>query len=331
MNQQAAAPARQGHPEGQPPAKENTIETICKSLTNDVFKKQLEAALPPGISVERYARTAVNAIQMHPQKDKFNNCDKTTLFLSVQKAAADGLSLDGREATLVAFWNKTKNKNDIAYFPMVQGLVKVARNSGEIANIKAHVVYMNDEFRFIPGQDSEPFFNPDWKVAPSARGDAILAFCVIEMKDGTILAPEPIHKERIIAIGNAGKNGNQYDPTKGPHFTEWWKKTAIKNALKYAPKSSELLSVENSDNEAQEFDFEKLRDVTGQPPREDLNSFGKSAAIAGESATGVELQPSEPVGQVVSAEQEKEYVPANEGLNTQQAYEASQNQPSIKI
>lgn len=254
------------------------IEMICKSLVGDQFKQQLQAALPAGLEVERFARTAVNAIQMHPQKDKFNNCDRQTLFLSVQKAATDGLNLDGREATLIAFWNKDKNTNDISYIPMTQGLVKIARNSGEITAIDSHVVYENDSFRFRPGLDPQPQFEPNWKIPPSERGEPVLAYCVVTLKDGTVISPEPMHRERILQIGNAGKNGNQYDPQKGPHYTEWWKKTAIKNALKYAPKSSELIKVDEHDNFGQGFDFNKLRDITNAA-RVDINEVFKPKLV----------------------------------------------------
>lgn len=276
------------------------VERICTTITGDLFKQKLQQSLPPGLDVERYSRTAVNAIQMHPQKDKFNNCDVQTLFLAVQRAATDGLLLDGREATLIAFWDSAKNTNNIAYIPMVQGMVKVARNSGEIASIDAHVVYEQDDFRFRPGIDAQPIFEPDWKLAPSKRGEPVLAFCVIKLKDETIIAPAPMHRERILQIGNAGKNGRQYNPETGEHWAEWWKKTAIKNALKYAPKSSEMLSVEKADNDAQEFDFNKLRDVSRKesPEAYDVNEMFKPKLVQ-EAEAANDQQSSETIEQPI--------------------------------
>ena len=251
--------------------KPNPIDKVCAQLVTDQFRDKLQQALPPNINAEKFCRTAVNAIQMHPQQNKFNNCDTRTLFVSCQKAASDGLMLDGREATLVAFWNKDKKCNDISYMPMVQGLVKVARNSGEIVSIDAHVVYESDSFKFSPGVDPQPIFDPDWKLAPSKRGEPILAYCVVHLKDGTLISPEPMHKERIMQIARGGNNAEQYDAKKGSHWVEWWKKTAIKNALKYAPKSSELLSVEQNDNDAQGFSF--IRDVSPKDKSLEVNQL----------------------------------------------------------
>lgn len=273
------------------------IDRMCASLVNDDFKAKLQQALPDNIEVEKFVRTTINAIQMHPQQDKFNNCDVRTVFLSCQKAAADGLMLDGREATLIAYWNKDKRTNDISYVPMVQGLVKAARNSGEISDISAYVVYENDKFMYRPGIDAQPLFEPDWKMAPSQRGEPVLAYCVITLKDETIIAPEPLHRERIAAIGNGGNNGKQYDPKQGKHWMEWWKKTAIKNALKYAPKSAELLALDKVDNDAQQFQFE--RDVTPGGNGATINELFAPSALT-------EEEKEESFGETIDQEPEQE-------------------------
>ena len=222
------------------------IDQLCQSLSDERFKANLQQALPANVDVQRFVRTAINAIQTHPQQDKLLNCDKRTLFVACQKAAADGLVLDGREATLVAYFNKKKGTNDIGYIPMVQGLVKTARNSGEIANLYAEVVYQNDSFTYSPGVDLEPIFNPDW--FSDDRGPAKGAYAVVTLKTGekvTAILP----KSRILKIASGGNNAYQYDPENGAHFSEWWKKTAIKNVLKYAPKSAELIELESHDND----------------------------------------------------------------------------------
>jgi len=289
------------------------LEKICTSLTNATFKEKLAAALPPGLDVERFARTAVNAIQMHPQKERFNQCDHQTLFLAVQQAASDGVQIDGREATLTAFWNKDKNVYDITYMPMVQGLVKVARNSGEIASVEPHIVYSNDPFTFRPGKDSEPIFEPDWKTPPSERGEPILAYCVIRLKDETIISPEPLHRERILQIASKGNNFKQYDPDKGPHFAEWWKKTAVKNALKYAPRSAQLINMEMQSNQAEGFRFDNLRDVSVPEP--------KVSELFSSTPKSIEKQPEEVIP--------SEFI---SGKEAQQAYtESSQSEQMAPI
>ena len=216
------------------------IQQICVGL--DKMESNIAQSLPKGLSADKFLRTAKNAIQMHPQKDKLAQADRGTLFNACQKAAIDGLMLDGREAALVVFNTKQGNNwvSSATYMPMVQGLVKMARNSGEISTITSEVVFENDEFEFYEDFDGVKFrFQPNWK---SDRGQPILAWAKIKLKDGETII-RALTKERILKIAAGSKNSFQYDPSKGDHYEEWWRKTVIKNALKYAPKSTELETV----------------------------------------------------------------------------------------
>lgn len=289
------------------------IDQLCQSLSAPAFRHNLQQALPANVDVDKFIRTASNAIQTHPQQEKLLKSDRRTLFVACQKAAADGLVLDGREATLVAYWNKTKGLNDIGYVPMVQGLVKTARNSGEVANIYADVVYKNDSFRYRPGMDDEPVFEPDWFA--DDRGEPVGAYAVITLKSGEKI-PAILPKKRIMDIGAGGNNASQYDPSAGKHFGEWWKKTAIKNALKYAPKSAELMNIIENDNR-EEFPESRATE-SAQSILEQMRqqpAAAKPKTIEGEyeeyvdESTGEVLEESAPEAVVVAEEAKPEPVP----------------------
>lgn len=207
--------------------------------------QHLQSVLPPGLDVKRFCRTAINGLSVHDQADRLLKADRQTLFSACQKAAGDGLLLDGREATLVMFHDKKKNTDIVAYMPMVQGLVKLARNSGEITNLIAEVVFEKDTFNYSPGLDVQPFHGPDWF---GERGQPIGAYAVVTTSDDQKIV-SILPKNRIIAIGKGGQNADQYVPGKGAHYQEWWKKTVIKNVLKYSPKSSHLESAMQADNQ----------------------------------------------------------------------------------
>lgn len=293
------------------------IDQLCQSLSAPAFRHNLQQALPANVDVDKFIRTASNAIQTHPQQEKLLKSDRRTLFVACQKAAADGLVLDGREATLVAFWNKNKGTNDISYIPMTQGLVKVARNSGEIANLYAEVVYKNDSFRYRPGMDDEPVFEPDW--FSDDRGEPIGAYAVVSLKSGEKMT-SILPKKRILEVGGDGNNPEQYDPLKGKNFGEWWKKTAIKNVLKYAPKSSELIEAidrgekeefpgyQNKSAESAQSILEQLRQPTQIKPK---TIDGEYEEYIDESTGEVmEQQKPEPAS---IAEPKQESQPAAEG------------------
>jgi recombination protein RecT len=214
------------------------VQQLSKDLASQA--KAIESMLPPGMDPKRFLRTVINAISTHAQSDALLKADRQSLFSACQKAAGDGLLLDGKEATLVTF------KNQATYMPMVQGLVKLARNSGEITTIIAHVVYKDDKFQYRPGIDEQPMHSPDWFAED--RGEPIGVYAVVTTKTGEKIC-SLMPKKRVLAIGNGGRNGHQYQPGTGAHFEEWWKKTAIKNVLKYAPKSTYLESALDHDNE----------------------------------------------------------------------------------
>ena len=218
------------------------IKDICSTL--DKMETQIKQSLPPNMEVSRFISTVKNGIQTHPQIDKLASADRRSLFASCLKAASDGLVLDGREAALVVF------NNQVTYMPMTQGLVKLARNSGEIAKITAEVVYQNDKFSYKLGIDDFPIHEPNWF---GERGDPVGVWCCVKTKEGENIA-RVLTKTYIMTVASKTKNASQYD-AKAPYFAEWWRKTAIKNTLKYAPRSTYLESAMNHDNEAQGFTF----------------------------------------------------------------------------
>jgi recombination protein RecT len=205
------------------------LAQVCQGLQK--MQPNFAQALPKGLSPDKFIRTATNAIQMHPQRNALLAADRQSLYNACQKAAIDGLMLDGREAALVVF------SGQATYMPMTQGLVKLARNSGEIANIIAEVVYEKDKFVYRIGTDAIPVHEPDWFA--DDRGQPVGAWALIKLTNGEFIHAL-LPKAKIMKIASKSKNGYQYEPSKGLYFDEWWKKTAIKNVLKYAPKSTEL-------------------------------------------------------------------------------------------
>lgn len=219
------------------------IKDICLNIER--MGPQFKAALPPGLPVDRFMRTAIHGIQSHRDRDKLGNADRRTLYLAIQKAASDGLVLDGREAALSVFHNKDKGSDEVVYMPMVQGLVKLARNSGEIAKIASEVVYSKDKFTYRPGVDEAPVHEPDWFA--DDRGEPVGVWATVTLKTGEIIAAV-LPKKKVLNVAAKSRNGYQYDPAKGSFFDEWWKKTAIRNVLKYAPKSNELQEALKADD-----------------------------------------------------------------------------------
>jgi recombination protein RecT len=225
-------------------AKVTPMAEVCNALVS--MKPDFEEALKgSGVSVDRFVQVGKQALQMHRDIAKLLSADRKSLYLSFRKAASDGLMIDGREAALVVFGTEA------TYMPMTQGLVKLARNSGEIANIEANVVYSKDKFTYIMGQDQAPRHEADW--FGDDRGEPVGAWALVTLASGEKI-PAMLSKNKIMRIASKSKNAGQYDCKNGFAWEEWWKKTAVKNVLKYAPRSTALDEALQHDNEVSPID-----------------------------------------------------------------------------
>lgn len=245
----------------QPQPKESPIAILRQQL--DGMSGQFSAALPAHIPVERFSRVLMTAIQNNPD---LLSADRKSLWNSAMKAAQDGLLPDGREGAIVIYNTKERVRqpdntfkdhwvNKAQWMPMVQGIMKKARNSGEIASISAGVVYGGDQFRYWVDDDGEhliyePCDNPDTETVRRV-------YAMAKLKDGTrrieVLTPTEVEKIRSISRSK----------DKGP-WVQWWsemaKKSAIRRLSKTLPMSTDLDDLIRRDDNL--YDFNAAREAT---------------------------------------------------------------------
>lgn len=138
----------------------------------DKMVAQFQMALPAHIPVERFSRVVMTAIQNNP---KLILCTRQSLWNSCMKAAQDGLLPDGREGAIVP-------NGDIAgWRPMIAGIRKKVRNSGEIATWDVHIVHQKDKFAFRLGDDPFIAHEPSLEDDP---GPSIAAYSIAVLKSG---------------------------------------------------------------------------------------------------------------------------------------------------
>lgn len=206
--------------------------------TLEKMKADFQSALPPQIPVDKFIRTTLTAIQMQPD---LLDTDRRSLLGSCMKAAQDGLIPDGREAALVIF--RTKEGPKTQYMPMVGGILKKIRNSGELASISANVVYDKDQFEYELGDyeaiKHKPFLGAE-------RGKAIAVYAIARTKDGAIYR-EVMSVTEVEKVRQASRAKDS-----GP-WVQWWdemaRKTVIRRIAKRLPSSADVDAVFDSDNE----------------------------------------------------------------------------------
>lgn len=244
------------------------IEAIKNGLER--MRPQLQVALPKQIPVERFERVVMTAVNMNPG---LVAADRRTLFNSCMKCATDGLLPDGREAALVVFGR------DVVYMPMVFGIIKKLRQSGEIASISARIVYDEEvkqgRFNFIISDGQERLTHEP--ILIGERGRPVAVYATARFKDGTV-QNEPLSVadvEKVRAVSRAKNSGP---------WVNWWdemaRKTAIRRLSKYLPLSAEDRRLLDRDEEPTEFDALKAAAIETATPQ----SLALAAAQLGDDA-----------------------------------------------
>lgn len=227
--------------------------TPMEAMRGTLVKMQPEfqAALPPQINVEKFIRTTLTAVQMQPD---LLGADRRSLLGACMKSAQDGLLPDGREAALVIFNGKEGKR--VQYMPMIGGILKKIRNSGELASISAQVVYDKDFFEYELGDNESITHKP---FLGEERGKPIAVYAVAKTKDDAIYREvmSVSDVEKVRAASRAGRFGP---------WVDWWdemaKKTVIRRMAKRLPSSADVDQVFESDNEASGFVQKPMVDVT---------------------------------------------------------------------
>jgi recombination protein RecT len=249
---------------------------------------QLKAALPPHINVERFIRVAQTAILTTPA---IMNCERNSLFAACLKSAQDGLLPDGKEAALVSFRDKAGN-SIATYMPMVAGILKKVRNSGELSSITSQIVYEKDPFKYWVDEKGE-HLNHEPNIMSPDRGGPVGVYALATTKDGAVYI-EVLTFEDIEKIRNSSRSKDSGPWKDWPE--EMARKSAIRRLSKRLPMSTDLEEVIQHDDQFYDLkrdqQTEDKKPVSGQPNR--LNSLiGKANEKQTEQKTDVETEVSD--------------------------------------
>ncbi|MFY9460422.1 MAG: recombinase RecT [Aquabacterium commune] len=210
----------------------SAIQTITNYVygAEDTFQSVL---VDRSLNFEREAGFAIQILTSGDYIAKLAAGDRQSVVNAVTNIAAIGISLNPAKKQAYLVPRKGKICLDISYM----GLIDLAIDSGSIMWAQAALVHSNDAFT-LNGFDKPPThsFNPFSKE----RGEMVGAYVVVKTHSGDYLT-ECMSREEIDAIKNrsesvkAGKS-SPWDTDYG----EMAKKTVVKRAYKYWPKSERL-------------------------------------------------------------------------------------------
>lgn len=211
--------------------RDDPVSVVRQTLTT--MGDQLKMALPSHVSADKFHRVTMTALQASPA---LLNCDRRSLFGAILKAAQDGLLPDGREGALVKFRTKRDGQyiDAVQWMPMIGGILKKVRNSGELASIDALLVHVNDRFTYRPGVDDVPIHEVDWF---GDRGQVLGAYAVARLKSGASFV-EIMNRQQIEQVRAVSRA-----KTDGP-WDAWWgemaRKTVLRRLAKRLPMSTDI-------------------------------------------------------------------------------------------
>ena len=231
----------------------------------DELRPEVEKVLPPQVSLERFMRVVYTALAQSPQ---LRTADRRSLLTSAMKAAQDGLLPDGREAAFVPFKTKEKFRENgkqmerwiekVSYMPMVAGILKKMRQSGEMKQLSVNVVREGDTFRFWTDDSGEHLMHEP--LLGSTNRQVIAAYARMMTLNGGIYTEvmSRFEIEQVRSISKTKDDGPWVD-----WFDEMSKKTVLRRLSKRTPMSTDVVSVIQRDDDLYDVNQRTRRAVSG--------------------------------------------------------------------
>lgn len=223
-------------PRADPKAAYATIEQAIRER-----EEMIVATLAPTIPRERFIAVSLQAITRSP---RLLECTPASIIKALRDAAELGLEPSGLmgSAYLVPYRNKRSGRYEAQLIPGYRGLIDLARRSGEVRTIEAHVVRERDTFDYSFGSDQylthKPYLNrtgeTDDAGKPIDAGKYIGAYAFARLTTGEFQF-DVMDLPQIEAVRRRSKAADD-----GPWVTdtaEMMRKTPTRRLLKYLPLS----------------------------------------------------------------------------------------------
>jgi recombination protein RecT len=199
------------------------------------------AVLPKHMNAERVTRIAMSAIT---RDHKLAECEPATVLRCVMEAACVGLEVNtpAQHAYLIPRKNKGGFMECTLQFGY-RGLIDLARRSGAVSEVEAHVVHERDVFECRQGTDKAIKHLPAMKNP----GEVIAAY-----SSAWMAGPDRRWQAEVMTVEELNRIRERSPSSgSGPWVTdtsEMYRKTVVKRLCKYLPQTPELARAVEIDN-----------------------------------------------------------------------------------
>jgi recombination protein RecT len=262
--------------------------TPMQEVANSIMamKPEFEEILrKTGIDPDRFTRVAILAIQQTPA---LLECTKPSLYKAVSTCARWGLIPDGQEAAIVKFGNEA------VAMDMIEGVLKLFRNSGECGCVDAKVVFEKDAYQSWIDEKGPHFKHVAHREKD--KGVPILTYAYAITKDGHIYFEE-VTEDEMQSIKKVARTKMVWD---GDFKYEMYRKSALRRLSKRLPKSTDIEMAMDRHDES--FDLDKGDD---RPAAEEQTTSSRLSNVLDVKAT-VKTESAAPVVAAAAAPAQQE-------------------------
>lgn len=239
--------------------------TVRDLVMTDNQQKEIQRALPKHLTAERMTRVFLTTIS----DPKFAKCTPESLLAAMLKCSQIGLEPDGRLLALVPFGDK------VTIIPMYQGFADLCWRSGIVEDIKANLVYENDEFDYEEGTQGFLRHKP---LLKGDRGKIYATYSLVKVNGKSNYYVMRIDDVlRIRDMSASYRMAKQYGKEtiwEGPNEGEMIKKTVFRRHCKLLPLTAEIRERMDHDEDA------KVIDGGGDPIRNAKPILAEVADVA---------------------------------------------------
>jgi len=261
-------------------------DTLRELLERADIKQAIAEALPKQLNAERFMRLALTAVRKNPA---LAECTPASFAGALLQAAAVGLEPETplHHCYLIPFKDNKKGVSECTLVLGYQGMMDLARRSGQVTIISADVVYKGDTFEWEQGLNpsirhfkrAEPITRFDQRSRRTLfTGDNVThAYAVATLKgekQSVVLTRKELDSLR--SHSRAASDGPWVN-----HTEEMFKKTALRRLCKMLPMSPEIMGAIATEEEATMRVIESTGEIIGPeepsippPPLDDCPEHG---------------------------------------------------------
>jgi recombination protein RecT len=217
--------------------KDKAIQSVSDVLQTAMA--DIKDTIPTYLSPERLTKVFLSQCRKNP---KLLECDAVSLVKAFTDAGEIGLEPDGINAHLIPYGK------EVTYMVDYKGMIRLARLSGEIADMTANVVYTGDKFSHEYGSNKHL---SHIKCMKKDRGKRMCAYSYVKYKDGSEDF-RVLTEDEIMHAKQSSKTAKIWNSDPDP----MWAKTAVRQHSKFLPK------MESLDRASKYIEDTELREIT---------------------------------------------------------------------